>query len=142
MSDRLYRSTDDRMIAGVCGGVAARLGIDPSIVRVVWALLVFPTGLVALAAYLVMWLVVPQAPISYATGRQRSATARRYGGIDAGPLFVGGALILTGAWFLLRDLFPFLDPGRFWPVALVILGIGLIVWAYQRSHDDPWSHRP
>lgn len=60
MRERLYRSVDDRMIAGVCGGIAARLDIDPSIVRVVWALLVFPTGLVALAAYVVMWLVVPQ----------------------------------------------------------------------------------
>lgn len=141
MSDRLYRSVDDRMIAGVCGGIAARLDIDPAIVRVVWALLVFPTGLVALAAYVVMWLVVPPAPRGVAAGA-RSVTPRRYGGIDAGPLFVGGALILGGAWFLLRDLFPVLDPGRFWPVALVVLGIGLIVWAYQRSHDDPWSHRP
>jgi phage shock protein C len=142
MSDRLYRSVDDRMVAGVCGGVAARLGIDPSIVRVVWALLVFPTGFVAFAAYIVMWLVVPQAPVGYFPAGSRPGTPRRYGGMDAAPLLLGGALILAGAWFLLRELFPFLDPGHFWPVALVILGIGLIVWAYQRSHDDPRSHRP
>lgn len=142
MTDRLYRSVDDRMMAGVCGGVAARLGIDPSIVRIVWALLVLPTGLIAVAAYIVMWLVVPLAPVGHFPAASRAAAPRRYGGIDAAPLFIGGGLILAGAWFLLRDLFPFLDPGRFWPVALVILGVGLIVWANQRSHDDPRSHRP
>lgn len=140
MTDRLYRSVDDRMIAGVCGGVAARLDIDPSIVRVIWALLVIPTGLIALAAYVVMWLVVPEAPPGM--GTLRPVGARRPGRIDTAPLIVGGAFIIVGAWFLLRELFPVLDPGRFWPVALVILGIGLVVWAFQRSHDDPWSHRP
>ena len=34
MNDRLYRSVDDRVIAGVCGGLAVRLGVDPSLVRI------------------------------------------------------------------------------------------------------------
>ena len=142
MTERLYRSTDDRMIAGVCGGLAARLDIDPSIVRVVWALLLFPTGFVAVAAYGVMWLVVPLAPRGMVTRDARRVGHTRAGGRDGLTLFIGGAFILVGAWFLLRDLVPFLDPGRLWPVALVILGIGLIIWAYQRSQDGPWSHRP
>lgn len=62
MADRLYRSVDDRMLAGVAGGVAERLDADPSIIRVVWALLVVLTGGVALIAYLVMAVVVPDAP--------------------------------------------------------------------------------
>lgn len=140
MSDRLYRSADDRMLGGVCGGLAERLDVDPSIIRIVWALLVLPTGLVALAAYGVMWLVVPLAPRGVAR-RARPMGRGRAGGRDGLTLFVGAALILGGAWFLLRDLVPFLDPGRLWPVALVVLGVGLIIWAYQRSQDDPWSHR-
>ncbi len=47
MSDRLYRSRDDRMLAGVAGGVAEMLDIDPSLVRIVWALLVVLTGGIA-----------------------------------------------------------------------------------------------
>ena len=142
MSERLYRSVDDRMIGGVCGGVAARLDIDPSIVRIVWALLILPTGLIALAAYLVLWLGVPEAPVSVVTQplapMRRSTGPRR----DGSTLVVGGGLVLLGAWFLLRDLFPVLDPGRLWPVALVLLGMGVVAWALQRSPDDPRSHRP
>ena len=62
MDDRLYRSVDDRMLAGVAGGVAERLDADPSIIRVVWALLIILTGGLALVAYVVMAIVVPEAP--------------------------------------------------------------------------------
>ena len=72
MDDRLYRSRDDRMLAGVAGGVAERLDADPSIIRIVWALLVILTGGLALIVYIVMAVVVPDA------------TARSQGG-RAGP---------------------------------------------------------
>jgi phage shock protein PspC (stress-responsive transcriptional regulator) len=39
MNERPYRSTRDRKVAGVCGGLAGRLDIDPSVVRVGWVLL-------------------------------------------------------------------------------------------------------
>ncbi len=50
------------MLAGVAGGVAERLDADPSIIRVVWALLIVLTGGIALIAYIVMAIVVPDAP--------------------------------------------------------------------------------
>ena len=50
------------MLAGVAGGVAERLDADPSIIRIVWALLIILTGGVALVAYIVMAIVVPDAP--------------------------------------------------------------------------------
>ena len=62
MSDRLYRSRDDRMLAGVAGGLARTLDADPSIVRVVWVLVTFLSGGIALIVYLVMAVVVPEAP--------------------------------------------------------------------------------
>ena len=54
MSDRLYRSRDDRMIAGVAGGVAEQLDADPSLIRIVWAVLIVLTGGLALLVYIVM----------------------------------------------------------------------------------------
>jgi phage shock protein PspC (stress-responsive transcriptional regulator) len=60
MSDRLYRSRDDRMLAGVAGGLAEMWDADPSLVRIVWALLVPLTGGIALVVYIVMAIVVPE----------------------------------------------------------------------------------
>ena len=60
--DRLYRSRDDRMLAGVAGGLAEMWGADPSLVRVIWALLVVFTGGVALIVYIVMAIVIPEEP--------------------------------------------------------------------------------
>ena len=54
---RLYRSESDRMVAGVCGGVAAYLGVDPTIVRVLFV--VFALWGAGTLLYLAMWLIVP-----------------------------------------------------------------------------------
>jgi phage shock protein C len=69
MNDRLYRSVDDRVIAGVCGGLAARLAVDPSLVRVLWAILALVTGIFPLLiVYVVMAAVVPEDPRGFAGG--------------------------------------------------------------------------
>ena len=60
MADHLYRSRDDRMLAGVAGGLADLWNADPSLVRIVWALLVIVTGGIALIVYIVMAIVVPE----------------------------------------------------------------------------------
>ena len=62
MADRLYRSPDDRMLTGVAGGVAEALDVDPSIIRIVWVLLAYLTGGIALVVYIVMAIVVPERP--------------------------------------------------------------------------------
>lgn len=59
---RLYRSTDDRMIAGVCGGFAAYFGIDPVIVRITAVLLLIMGIFPAVIAYMILWIVVPEQP--------------------------------------------------------------------------------
>lgn len=65
VNQRLYRSRDDRMIAGVAGGVADYLGVDPSIVRILWVLLAIFSGGIFLLLYLVMMFVVPEAPAEW-----------------------------------------------------------------------------
>lgn len=61
MRDRLYRSRDDRVLFGVCGGIADSLDLDPSLVRIVFALLVI-TGGIGLLLYIIMAIVVPEEP--------------------------------------------------------------------------------
>jgi phage shock protein C len=67
VAERLYRSRDDRMLSGVAGGVAETLDADPSLVRVVWAMLTIFTGGIALLVYIVMAIVVPEAPASWSS---------------------------------------------------------------------------
>ncbi len=62
MNDRLYRSRDDRVLAGVAGGLAERLDLDPSLVRIIWAILVVLSGGLFLLLYVIMAIVVPEAP--------------------------------------------------------------------------------
>lgn len=60
MQKRLYRSRTDRMIGGVCGGLGEYLDIDPTLIRVIWVVVALMGW--GILAYLIMWVVVPEAP--------------------------------------------------------------------------------
>ena len=62
MHKKLYRSRESKVLAGVCGGLADYLNIDPTVVRLVFVLLLLPGGLPGVIPYLILWAVVPQAP--------------------------------------------------------------------------------
>lgn len=69
MSKRLYRSTTDRKIAGICGGLAEYFDIDPVIVRIIAFILLLPGGLPGLLPYIILWIVVPENPNRSASRR-------------------------------------------------------------------------
>lgn len=54
---RLYRSESDRILGGVCGGIAEKYDLDPSLVRLVAALLVL--GQIGLLGYVLAWIIIP-----------------------------------------------------------------------------------
>jgi len=56
---RLFRSKNDRVLGGVCGGLGSFLGIDPVIIRVLWAISFFVGGL-GLLAYIIAWIIIPE----------------------------------------------------------------------------------
>lgn len=56
--DRLHRSRTERMIAGVCGGLAETLGADPTVIRLIAVVLLLSGG-VALPFYLIAWAILP-----------------------------------------------------------------------------------
>jgi phage shock protein PspC (stress-responsive transcriptional regulator) len=60
--NRIYRSIHDRMLAGVAGGLAEYLDVDPTIVRLLLLVSLFITGPVALFAYFVCAMVIPREP--------------------------------------------------------------------------------
>lgn len=57
---KLCRSNSNRMICGVCGGVGEYLNIDPTVVRVVWALLSFASFGLCVLAYFVAAVIMPE----------------------------------------------------------------------------------
>lgn len=59
MNRRLLRSRTDRMIGGVCGGLAQYFGLDSSALRVISALLIMFGGM-SVWVYLILWLVIPE----------------------------------------------------------------------------------
>jgi phage shock protein C len=86
MDKRLYRSRSDRMISGVCGGIADYFGIDPTIVRLATVALLFVTSGAVILIYIVMAIVVPEQPAEgepdsprAMTSEEISAGARGFG---------------------------------------------------------------
>ena len=61
MQKKLYRSVADRKVAGVCGGVANYLNMDPTVVRVLWTIISLP-GLFGVIAYIVCTFIIPEEP--------------------------------------------------------------------------------
>ena len=162
MAERLYRSRDDRMLAGVAGGLAANLDADPSIVRVAWVLLTILTGGIALVVYIVMAIVVPEGPgaqqpsagpwspasagampaqgaaqPSDVEARHAERRARRAAGDPGrGGLLAGLVLIGIGGIFLIREFVPWFDWQVWWPIGLIGLGVLLLVFALRPGRPD------
>ncbi len=60
MERKLYRSENNKMIAGVCGGIGEYLNIDPTIIRLVWALLSVPTAFIGgIFLYIMAAIIIP-----------------------------------------------------------------------------------
>lgn len=60
-SGKLYRSRKDRKLGGVCGGLGEFIGMDPTVIRVLFVVLAVFGG-AGVIIYLAMWLIVPQEP--------------------------------------------------------------------------------
>ena len=154
MNRRLYKSPTEHVISGVAGGVAEYLDADPTIVRVIWALLALITGGVFFVLYIVMWIVVPEgaasagapaeggaASVDPVTGQPGAASPptwsaqpayRHRRGSGGGSWVVGLTLIGLGLYFLARDYFPDINVDRLWPLGLVLLGVVLLFAAMRR----------
>jgi len=61
MEKRLYRSRTEKMVAGVCGGLAQYFNVDPTIIRLLWVFITLIGG-AGVLAYIILWIVVPQEP--------------------------------------------------------------------------------
>ncbi|MCH9030633.1 MAG: PspC domain-containing protein [candidate division Zixibacteria bacterium] len=153
MSKRLYRSRTDKVIGGVCGGLADYFDVDPTLVRLLVVLL-FLAGGIGVLAYLIAWIVIPktsvvayaQASPASAQGEQGAtsppppAVAPAKSAESAGSsndtqfkkLFPGILLVAFGALLLLRHhLWWWWDFTDIIPFALIGIGLYILVRRYN-----------
>ncbi len=61
---KLRRSNKDKMIAGVCGGIAEYLDMDPSLVRILYVLVsVLSVAFPGMLVYIIMWIIIPESDV-------------------------------------------------------------------------------
>lgn len=141
---RLYRSSVNRMIAGVCGGIAEYLNVDPTLVRLGFALLTLVNG-VGILLYLVMAIVTPRAPVGVSPSEAPRVMLDLSWMGAAILLVVGLGLVAFGAAWALDQIGPwFWASWSFWSIArtlarffwsalLIVVGLVIVVAALRRK---------
>ncbi len=116
------RSDRNRIIAGVCGGISERLGIDVTIIRV--AFVVLTLAWVGVPIYLLAWIVLPgAAPGGPPAAAVPASTVTRRA--------LGLVLAVLGTVLLARHLRVTLPDAYIWPALCAALGVGVVVWRVQ-----------
>ncbi len=130
MRRRLYRSQKDRMVWGVCGGLADYFAIDPVIVRLIFVLLIFADGLGVLA-YIVMAIVFPSED---KLTRPKKSDLETIEGATRRHRVLGIILIIIGALILVANFYQtwWMEWINVWPVIIVGLGVLILLLSARK----------
>lgn len=152
---RLYKSRTERMIDGVCGGIARYFNLDPTLVRIAWVLLTLLGGS-GILLYIVAMIVMPKEPYSVPNvsglGQESSEAATASGASPSSKknsIFWGVILIGVGLVLFLHNMgfsiwhpFWWFDRDLFLPVLLILAGVAFL-WggrnSLSSSADQPQS---
>lgn len=144
---RLYKSRKNKVIAGVCGGIAEYFNVDPVLIRLI-AVLFFFTGGASLIAYIVGMIIIPKEPSELIMEGEKSSAQNETPPVQTesfghvGSLIIGVLMIVFGMHFLLRRI-PFFHPYYwwfwdmgwhfFWPSILIVIGLLIIFRAVRNK---------
>ncbi|MFC2108841.1 PspC domain-containing protein [Candidatus Bipolaricaulota bacterium] len=156
MAKKMYRSTTDSMLGGVCGGLGAYFEFDPNLIRLIFVVVAIVPG-IGIPAYLALWLLVPEESKTEETSlgeRIREGAdeiaerARTLGSelqdksgssVPATSLALGLVLVVVGIGFLLRNLgltwLNWVARIWVWPSLLILVGL-VFLWRWIRSRTD------
>ena len=142
MTKKLYRSTTQKVIGGVCGGIAEYFNIDPVIVRILFVVSLFGWG-ASFLVYILALIIIPKREINYYTTNSTSEGAEFSSSFESNDnytedqdyyaqneqiipnksrKFFGLALIIIGSIFLFDDFFEFLEFEMVFPIVLILAG--------------------
>ena len=135
---RLYRSTANRIIFGVCGGLGEYFDIDPIIFRIIFIALIFGAG-TGVLLYIIMAFVIPKASSNpnkiSETGSDKIEFDKRLEGLvselkESGnstskKSWIGGIIVILGVMLLMDQVFPkhFFSWNLFWPIVIIFMGV-------------------
>ena len=131
MAKRIYLSNQQKVIAGVGGGLGEYFDIDPVLVRVAFVVLIFFHG-IGFLAYLIAWIAMPKAPAAEVVvepaSRPEPSPLRKF--------LPGMALILIGLIFLLERTYYWFEWRYIWPIMVIAAGLALIMSAVWRRQNN------
>lgn len=131
---KFYRSRKNRIIAGVCGGLADYFNVDPTIVRLIFAAMVLGGGF-GIGFYIVLWIVVPEEGkeghprVERVADDLRSAMSEGRRSRANGRTLFALLIVLVGIMLLMNQIFPmhWFTWDFFWPVLLIVLGLSIVL---------------
>lgn len=135
MTKKLYRSYNDKKIAGVCGGIAEYFDIDPVLVRALFIITTISYA-VGFIAYIIFWIIVPERPKpifsnDFIPVTEAEDTANISSNKPQSRTVLGIILIVIGLLFFVNEFIPIWDSGIFFSIILIIIGVLLLF--YKKS---------
>jgi len=130
MSKKLYRSREDKIIGGVCGGLAKYFDVDPTLIRILAVVSIFING-IGIIAYIIAWIIVPLEPSN--SNRTENVSDEEIRVLTTGDKVqrrrIAGGLILVviGGVFLMYAYIPWFGLRKLWPLILIAIGLVIIV---------------
>jgi phage shock protein C len=145
MDRRLYRSSSNKVIAGVCGGLGEHFDVDPTLMRLIAVVAALASFGVVLIFYLLAWIVIPQAPLGQPASQDldQAPAPVMHSEHHVRSYLPGLILVGLGAILLLREYVFWFRMSDLWPILLVILGLFLVLRngrsterRYSRDHSQ------
>lgn len=134
MEKKLQRDTRNKVIGGVCAGLANYFGMDASLLRLLLALMILFAGS-GFWLYIILWIVMPAGDpqMTMENGDAIMSDIIEPTKVNKGSLVIGLILIGLGGLGLLHRFVPSFSWQMLWPVFLIVLGIILIIPKDKKS---------
>jgi len=151
MKKVLQRDKSNKVVAGVCSGLANYFDSDPVVIRAIFLLLLFIGGGGAMV-YIILWILVPDNTRIYFAGNNSGQSS--FVPSDARPtetsaqgvnISMGLLLLSAGILLLINNIVPRFEFDKFWPVILIVVGGGLIIGRKrintEKESNNEGSHK-
>ena len=134
-NNKLYRDSNNKVLGGVCSGLANYFNLDVTLVRVLFVV-AFLFASFGFWLYIILWIVIPAESQQSAFSGQRSEPIVNAQNSKTSAIFAGIIVILIGLLFLINNFIPISWVWRLWPLILIGIGIVMIYKASKKGDDN------